>query len=671
MRAQKPISLFVCAALLCPTIVQAGAGGVLRVYNPQIPGQSAEEILQDPARNGYVRVIRSMPTPNCTYGNWRAPALWPMFWNDSSLEIAWVAESSQFQEWDQHYERNVPHPAPSGVDNSPRPRVVYFKGDTLPRDPGDTGLVVPVKDVLTQKYVYVRYGEFQKLWMAKLAGLALGTVTLGGRPIPPGRYPDSVRLFAACKFKKELYKIRRFDAAMQIDYASERNAWQGVQNGVDGILLVSSVPGLFELAALGGGLLIRTARRMIVRRVAGLLERAAAKQAAGLSEEEALRATLDLSVRRTPVRGLVQVVAYGGSGRVVAMPMLLDDAIQLAIASKTPMRLPLSLFGLDLSGEVTLGVPGRSVLEELMAELERRGVRLSASGTENMTRAASKAIRQAVRAGRGGKFIVPYEVAGKSGQFVIKVDYAGGVLRSLTFDEVASARVSLQSALRMRRAMDATMSRLKNMIENSFRYSENGKVTPLQLKKLFGEIKQYASANGIEITTGGGQSMGVYPKGLRSLRIVGVNLNRADPETLHEFMHLFHTVQMRVVLMHSGLSETEAAIYLSRLESGANYRTLERMAVETGSPLNRLVQGSLGARRFGDKVEALIDMVGEALRKGNVIAAARLGQGWNVERVYAVVTSQLTRATGSTLQQLFFQRVPFAVFALYYGFNMR
>ena len=478
----KSLSLAVSILLAAAPATWAQSTEGLVVYNPQVPGQSPESILKEPLRdNLLVRTIKSMPTPGCTSG-YEAPALWNSFWNDSRIDMVAVASVTK-----KPSPSNTPAPTASGdSDTVPRLGVVHFQGAVLPARPSDPGHVVPISD-LSGQTVYVPYGTYEELWQRKLAGLALGTVRVGGQEIDQRKFPLAVRLYAACKFKNELTKDRQFQAAQLISAEEEAQSWGQVAlalNLINGLTMIGPTMSL----AAGATLLVRKA---LVKRAVLALTKAGAEDAEAYS--------IDIAVTRVMPKelgGWVRIVGAKGGGKLFTSFLPLEDALQIGMTGRTPLRLPMNLFARGASGEVVIGAADRSLLQDFMEGRLENGLlngggkldafekaipekqreliptepgvssyyrqvapglyeteyRAGASQVAKkmvygppltdaqMSSLAAKAIRESVASGKGGTFKIKLTASGTTYDVPITVEYSGGQVRAVALgtEEVAA-----------------------------------------------------------------------------------------------------------------------------------------------------------------------------------------------------------------------------------------
>lgn len=217
---------------------------------------------------------------------------------------------------------------------------------------------------------------------------------------------------------------------------------------------------------------------------------------------------------------------------------------------------------------------------------------------------------------------------------------------------------------------------LKDLLAGVLKNPGEGDITPAEFNKLYEVLIAYARSNGVRIAESGsttmdmlgGRTMGVYPKSPTLLECVGFGKlepgGKVPPEYLHELAHLFHTIQMRTVLLRGGVGGEEAAGFLRAMEDGGGYLAIERAVTKIGSPLQRLLPNGRGAARFMQGVTSLIGIADEALGAGKFKVPVDL----SLEEAYAFLISRLPALTGKSLES-FAPRLPFFYFAFCYASN--
>lgn len=172
--------------------------------------------------------------------------------------------------------------------------------------------------------------------------------------------------------------------------------------------------------------------------------------------------------------------------------------------------------------------------------------------------------------------------------------------------------------------LENVAARMKKIAEPlSSSKTASKKMTVEQYNKMFSDLKQLASENGItlkEIKQIIGK--GVMPKGLDELELVNFGeinsldkLSSVGKAQQHELAHLFHTVLARIAIKSGTGSQADKLRLLQIMEEGENYAKLETVVTSTATPLVRYGAAS-EAGRYAKQIDVIIDGVSNSFNSG-------------------------------------------------------
>lgn len=214
---------------------------------------------------------------------------------------------------------------------------------------------------------------------------------------------------------------------------------------------------------------------------------------------------------------------------------------------------------------------------------------------------------------------------------------------------------------------------LKSLLESTLNSKSEKEMSQSEFNLLLEKLTLYASNNGVVIRSGL-DTVGVFPEGLSQVMVSGLGKvekgGRVGFAKRHELAHLFHVVQIRVILLETirdsrtGLTREQAEKYLESFEGGANYRQFEKAVTSISGSLHVFSKTSRSQALYVAKVSAMLTGVKDAITKGMV----RFKNGKTVFDIYAMVLSKAPLVVGKSMGGLA-MRMPFILFAATYFAN--
>lgn len=206
-------------------------------------------------------------------------------------------------------------------------------------------------------------------------------------------------------------------------------------------------------------------------------------------------------------------------------------------------------------------------------------------------------------------------------------------------------------------------NRLKDILEAIPRASDEP-LSADQFNEILHALEAFAADYHIALTSIR-ETSGVYPRGLYEIALCGLSVTDAQSVGLarrHELVHLFHTLQLRALLIDSGMAVQTAEDYLRQLEGGANYRQFEKAATGAASALHALRPES--ASQYRARIEEILDGTAAGAAQGKI----RFPNGSKLVDVYALFLSKSPLVVGKSATDLAW-RLPFFAFGTFYALN--
>jgi len=228
------------------------------------------------------------------------------------------------------------------------------------------------------------------------------------------------------------------------------------------------------------------------------------------------------------------------------------------------------------------------------------------------------------------------------------------------------------SSVRIKTASKVTED-LKSLLESTLNSKSEKEMSQSEFNLLLEKLNLYAADKGVVIRSGL-DTVGVFPEGLSQVMVSGLGKvekgGRVGFAKRHELAHLFHVVQIRVILLETirdtrtGLNREQAEKYLDAFEGGANYRQFEKAVTSISGSLHVFSKTSRSQAQYVAKVSAMLTGVKDAISKGMV----RFKNGKTVYDIYALVLSKAPLVVGKSMGGLAL-RLPFILFAATYFAN--
>lgn len=205
-------------------------------------------------------------------------------------------------------------------------------------------------------------------------------------------------------------------------------------------------------------------------------------------------------------------------------------------------------------------------------------------------------------------------------------------------------------------------------------------MTAKQFQTLSEKLLSFANRYQIEIKPMT-ETVGVFPKGLFEIGVAGFTTDKKNTSAhatfieRHELLHLFHTIEVRAILIDSlHLSADsnpkeirEAEKFLYSLEGpGSNYRQFEKAVTAASSPVVELSSQAKLNENYKRRAKEVIELTAEGLQKGRV----HFPNGQSPQDLYAQVISKAPLIVGTSAKDLFL-RMPFILFGALYAQNGR
>ena len=221
-------------------------------------------------------------------------------------------------------------------------------------------------------------------------------------------------------------------------------------------------------------------------------------------------------------------------------------------------------------------------------------------------------------------------------------------------------------------------TRLKTALDQALRKSKKSYMVGREHNELLDVLRAFAREYRIRLTDIS-ETIGVFPKGLDEIALAGFGEKLPPAQKVsfaqrHELGHLFHTLQVRAILLEtlstkpfSANLRHDAELFLELLEGGTfNYIEFEKAVTAAASLAHVFTSSGDHLHVYQKRIGALIDGTERAMFLGKV----RFPNGKSFEEVYALFLSRVPLVLGTSAKEALGVRIPALMFATFYISNV-
>lgn len=224
----------------------------------------------------------------------------------------------------------------------------------------------------------------------------------------------------------------------------------------------------------------------------------------------------------------------------------------------------------------------------------------------------------------------------------------------LTVSESKKEIVEFVSSQLDENKIDKVITEFLNLYSTIIGSDLNRVMNEDQFSELYAGLKNIADRYKIKIENKK-DLVGVFPEGLRKIKISGFSGITTNPESTasflkrHELAHLFHVLALRVVLIENSvelslLSAEALDQYIEVIEGGKNYLEFEKIVTDISGALHTVNKAASLNERYGQKLNILMNGLRVALKAGKV----RFPNGWSLIELYALFISKAPIIVGKS-----------------------